>query len=174
MKTALILSIIISYYQLSVGAKCASHIPPQIAPLLDCVPKLNGTCLGEEVKCLRNNILNQPDLSNLRGNWDSSISFFNPYLARVNATYQNSSRTPCPWKYEAQYDANRYPRYIHNVVCHSPNDCYDNTGHMIASCSCQEVKYTMPIMRRTKCDSNGQQWQSDYATVNVACIPRFN
>lgn len=160
--------------QLSVTARCANHIPAKIAPLLDCVPKLNGTCLGEEVKCLRSNVLNQPNLSNLTGTWDDSNTFFSPDLARVNATYQSKSYTPCPWKYEEQYDTNRYPRYIHSVSCHSPQHCYDTEGHVIGSCTCQEVKYTMPIMLRTKCSSDGQDWEMKYTAVNVACVPRFH
>ena len=172
--TILVLSLIaIMSHRVSVRARCTNNIPPHIAPLLDCVPKLDGTCLGEEVKCLRNNVLNEPQLSNLTGSWDGSLTFFNQYLDKINATYQSSDHTPCPWKYVEQYDANRYPRYIHNVSCHSPQHCHDNTGHMIASCICQEVKYTMPVLRRTKCDNNKQNWEINYETVNVACIPRF-
>ena len=150
-----------------------NDIPSKIAPLLDCIPKHDDTCLGEEVKCLRVNVLRQPQLGNLTGNWDGSLTFFNQYLDKINATYQSRDHTPCPWKYVEQYDANRYPRYIHNVRCHSPQHCHDNGGNMVASCVCQEVKYTMPILRRTKCDNGKQDWEINYETVNVACIPRF-
>ena len=169
-----ILSVIaITSRQVLVRARCTNQIPAQLTPLLDCVNKLDGTCLGEEVKCLRNNVLNQPQLNNLTGSWDGSLTFFNQYLDKINATYQSVTHTPCPWKYEEQYDDNRYPRYVHNVSCHSPQHCYDNTGCKIASCRCQEIAYTMPTLRRINSNSAGQHWEVKYTTVNVACVPRF-
>ena len=156
----------------AVSTTCASQIPANIAPLLDCVPQLNGTCLGEEVMCLRSNLLNQPQLSNLTGTWDSRDTFFNPQLAKVRTTYLNKTHTPCPWIYVAEQDINRYPRYIQSVRC-SSSACYNSEGTEGRLCACKPVKYTMPILRRTKCNSDGQQWEIVSTIVNVACVPYF-
>ena len=156
-----------------VSGGCNSHIPPKIAPSLDCVPHLNGTCLGEEVKCLRSNLLNQPQLSNLTGIWDTSDTFFNPEINIIRITYHNESHTPCPWTYVAEQDINRYPQYIQTVTC-SSSTCYNSEGVKEGGlCACTEVNYTMPILRRIKCNSDGQQWEITSTIVNVACVPRF-
>lgn len=157
---------------ISASCTCASHIPANIAPLLDCVPHLNATCLGEEVKCLRSNLVNRLQLSNLTGTWDNPDTFFNPQLAKVRHTYQNKSHTPCPWTYEAEQDTNRFPQYIQNVMC-SSTTCYNSAGVEGGACACVRVKYNMPILRRTKCNSEGQHWEVDSAIVHVACVPRF-
>ena len=158
---------------MSASCTCAAHIPHNIAPLLDCVPHLNGTCLGEEVKCLRSNLVNQLQLSNLTGTWDNQNSFFNPQLAKVKETYQNKSHTPCPWRYVVKQDTNRYPQYVQDVSCNS-STCYNSEGAEGAgSCNCTEVKYNLRILRRTKCNSDGEHWEVASAAVNVACVPRF-
>ena len=168
------LSVLCQLLQVSSSCTCASHISANIAPLLDCVPHLNGTCLGEEVKCLRSNLLNQLQLINLTGTWDNRDTFFNPQLAIVRNTYQNKSHTPCPWTYVVERDINRYPQYIQNVKC-SSFACYNSegVGHEGGSCACTEVKYNIPILQRTKCDSDGEHWEVDSAIVHVACVPHL-
>lgn len=169
--TILVFSVVaMMNYQLT--ATCSSYIPAKVAPILECIPNLQTTCLGEEVKCLRNQH-SDLQLSRLTGTWDNRDTFFIPELARANATYQNRRYTPCPWRYEEQYNVNRYPRYIHNVNCHSPI-CYDNTGHGMSldKCTCKEVKYTMPTLWNVTCNS-GQCSRINSTIVNVACVPHF-
>lgn len=164
--TVIILSMatVMSYQLLPVTALlCAHTIPSNLAPLLDCVPKLSGTCLGEEVKCLRSNSL-EPQLNNLTGSWDDSNDFFNQDLDSIRTTYKSDENTPCPWTYVAQHDSNRYPQYIYNVRCNSTRQ---------GSYTCKPIYYTMPILMRVRCDSvtGEQQWQLNSTLVSVACVP---
>jgi len=149
---------------------CVGNFPSMkaVAQTLDCIPNLNGTCFGEEVKCLRNSLL-QPLFNKVIGNWDDINTFFTPELDQVRATYSNSSLTPCPWEYVAENDSNRYPQYIHNVSC-PPCNCanhYSMTG--LQSCECRAVKYNVPILERI----TEQQWRISNKIVNVACVPHF-
>jgi len=146
------------------ACNCTRGVPANIASLLDCIPNVDGSCLGEEVKCLRK--LRQPQLSNRTGSWDSPDSFFNQRIDVVSNTYRYKSHTPCPWSYQLEESSNRYPRYIHNVNCSTM--CYSSDGS-VAACVCVAVKYTMPILERT----DGQKWKIASTEVNVACIPRF-
>lgn len=159
---ALILSmVVIISYQPPVTAACL-NIPANVAPLLDCIPNLSGICLGEQVKCLRNNsgsVLLQPQLSNLTAYWDDKNTLFTSAL----------DRTPCSWTYEQDHDFNRYPQYINNARC---NPVRRNVKGL---CVCKEVKYTIPVLRRTRCDSsNGEQrWEISSQVVSAACAPHF-
>lgn len=173
--TVLMLSMVVMNYQpLVTTASCCncvgktSVIDSKVAQMLDCIPNLYRTCLGEEVKCLRSSLL-QPHFTNVIGNWDDINTFFTPQLNQIRATYLNSSLTPCPWEYVAEHDINRYPQYIHNVNCLQYNceNHYSMTD--LVSCECKPVKYNTTVLERTA----EQQWKTTNLTVNVACIPRF-
>ena len=160
------ITLAISCQPLVTACSCTSRIPADIASFLDCIPNEDGSCLGEEVKCLRR--LRQPQLSNLTGSWDSPNSFFNQQLDVVSNTYHNKSHTSCPWSYQVEENSNRYPRYIHNVKC-STMRCYSSDGR-VTECGCVAVKYTMPILKRT----DAQKWKIASTEVNVACVPRLD
>ena len=157
-----------NYHPLVTTASCCNCvrktavINSKVAQMLDCIPNLHETCLGEEVKCLRSSLL-QPQFTSVNGNWDTMHTFFTPQIDQVRATYSNSSLTPCPWKYVEEHDVNRYPQYIHHV------HCLQNVCENLESCECRPVKYNATVLERTP----EQQWRTTNLTINVTCVPHF-
>lgn len=121
----------------------------------------------------------QLEFTKVLSNWDNMYSFFTQEIAnKVNATYHNKSRTPCPWTYEVDHDFNRYPQYIHQARCSPSNNkkCYSINEVEWSQCSCEAVNYTMPVLKRNHCNSTTgeQSWIISEAIVYAACVPRYN
>ena len=102
-------------------------------------------------------------------NWDDTNTFFSPEFDQIRATYKSNDITPCPWQYTAEHDFNRYPQYVQNVSC-LQSSCHNIPGIL---CECREVGYTVPILKRTQCGTDKQEWMTANIIVNVACVPRF-
>jgi len=110
--------------------------------------------------------------------WDDTNTFFGSQeLDKTRNTYKSGDKTPCPWRYIAEHDFNRYPQYLQNVSCLQTSCTHHNTP---GTCECREVGYTVQILKRTQCvDSMGnsstgqQEWKATNIIVNVACVPRL-
>ena len=101
--------------------------------------------------------------------WDTADTFFQNDNTE-NVTKKISPASLCPWGYEKEHDANRYPQYIHQAKCKS-STCTGYSGDK--TCKCTKISYLMPVLKRQSCNpaTGIQSWNPVNIEVSTACVP---
>lgn len=90
-----------------------------------------------------------------------------------NFTSRNVSvETPCPWRYECDYNPQRIPAFIFHASCESPNP----QGSEWDGEFCEEVYYPISYLKTNSCDpleeNEESEWSLETTTIPVACNVR--
>ncbi|XP_022089885.1 interleukin-17F-like [Acanthaster planci] len=91
---------------------------------------------------------------------------------RVQSHWPTSRSATCPWRYETDYDADRFPSTLTQAVCSCAQEGCLNpyTNEPEPDLECTPVMYSVPVMRRRDCVDGVADVYQDVESVTVACV----
>ncbi|OWF44933.1 Interleukin-17A [Mizuhopecten yessoensis] len=97
-----------------------------------------------------------------------------PVVPRGTAFLEDRLRAVCPWSYVRNEDPNRIPQVIFEAKCDHQTTCFGVLGNHDALPMrrpvCSGLYYYASVMRRTGCDSNGQnQYERVMQKIGAGC-----
>ena len=92
-----------------------------------------------------------------------------PAEHEVREDWSTSAAATCPWTYEEDHDADRYPSVIARAVCRCQGCLDPYTGKASPDLECREVMYTMGVLRNNGCVEGVLKYDFEWYKVPVAC-----
>ena len=83
-------------------------------------------------------------------------------------TLPQSNLGVCSVQYQCDYDAARFPPYIHHVVCKGEEVNYAKSGDHRGQCQCHSIYRPLTVLRFVGCDPY-EQWRMEEQVVSVGC-----
>lgn len=100
-------------------------------------------------------------------NMDGTSPTVNGCEGFYNFTSQSAGlETPCPWRYECDYNPQRIPAFMFHAHCNSPTPRGGHTEEY-----CDEVHYPVSYIKTTSCDPLEDNLSSNVWTLETIVLP---
>lgn len=97
-------------------------------------------------------------------------------LCNPKETERSFKGTGCPWRYECDYNPQRFPQIMYYAKCEQNYwIVQDAKNQLVAKYQCEEVMHAVPTLRTDSCDPLGDtaKWTWQMESVPVSCVAKI-